>query len=110
MATSISSAPARPTMSEPTPLAGNSTTWAIAAPSSPTTTSAADRAAVPGHEPVPLAVAKTLTGQPYSTGSRTTRARAGRRDYAQVMVRRLMLCAAAFLVAACTRVVGGAAV
>src|ERR1700744_848464 len=68
MATSTSSAPARPTVSAPTPLAGNSTTWAIAAPSSPTTTSAADRAAVPGHDPVPLAVAKTLTGQPYSTG------------------------------------------
>src|ERR1700761_5403275 len=68
MATSISSPPARPMMSAPTPLAGNSTMWASAPPNSPTMTSVACRAAVPGHDPVPLAVAKTLTGQPYWTG------------------------------------------
>src|SRR5271155_5394444 len=67
MDTSISNAPAPPTMSAPTPLAGSSTRWTSAAASSPTTTSAACRAALPGHDPVPLAVAKTLIGQPYST-------------------------------------------
>src|SRR5271165_3397915 len=109
MATSTSSAPARPTMSAPTPLAGNSTTWAIAAPSSPTTTSAACRAAAPGHDPVPLAVAKTVTGQPYSIGFRATPARAGHGDYAHMMARRLVLCAAALLATACTRMADGTA-
>src|SRR6202012_5408405 len=83
MATSTSSAPARPTVSAPTPLAGNSTTWAIAAPSSTTTTSAAGRAAVPGPNPVPLAGGKTLTAQPYSIGFRAPRAGAHRHDYAR---------------------------
>ncbi len=64
---------------------------------------------MPGHDPVPLAVAKTLTGQPYSIGFRTTRAGARQRDYAQTMTRRLMLCAAALLATACTRMVGGTA-
>src|SRR5579884_2589121 len=65
MATSISSAPARPIMSAPTPRAGSSTMWANASASSPTTTSAASRGESPGHEPLPAAVAKTLIGQPY---------------------------------------------
>jgi PknH-like extracellular domain len=83
--------------------------WAIAAPNSPTTTSAACRAAVPGHDPVPLAVAKTLTGQPYSIEFRAPRARARRHDYAHMMTRRLMLCGAALLAAACTRITDGTA-
>jgi PknH-like extracellular domain len=80
-------------------------------------TSAAGRAAVPGHDPVPLAVAKTLTGQPYSMDSRTPRARARRHDYARTNERRkmttsrsLLLCCVALVAAACTRVVDGAGV
>src|SRR5947209_15784207 len=109
MAMSISSAPARPTMSAPTPLAGNSTRWAIAAPSSPTTTSAAGRAAVPGHDPMPVPVAKTLTGEPYSIAFSVRRARAVQCHYARVKMttRWLMLGAAAVLATACTRVVNG---
>jgi PknH-like protein len=59
---------------------------------------------------MPLAVAKTLTGQPYSIELRARRARVCPRDYAHMMTRRLMLCAAALLATACTRVVGGVAV
>ena len=67
---------------------------------------------MPGHDPVPLAVAKTLTGQPYSIGVCVSPARAGQRDYALVkmIARRLMLCAAALLAAACARTVDGTAV
>ena len=35
--------------------------------SSPTTTSAASRADVPGQEPIPVAAANVFTGQPYCT-------------------------------------------
>src|SRR5271166_1743210 len=69
MATSTNSAPVRPSMSAPTPLAGSSTMWASAPANSPTITSAAWRGAVPGHDPMPLAFAKgfanSLTRQPY---------------------------------------------
>src|SRR5690242_20744979 len=130
MATSTRNAPARPSMSAPTPLAGSSTMWASASASSPTTTSAACRAWMPGHDPTPLALAnavpKTLTRQPYSTSCRGTLARGvcdgvGRvgssregcvQKVSQIrgLARPLLLCGAALLMAACTRVVGGTAV
>ncbi len=43
--------------------------WASAPANSPTTTSAASRALMPGHEPTPLALAKTFTGQTVFDGA-----------------------------------------
>src|SRR6059036_3226445 len=60
MAMSTSSAPARPIKSAPMPRAGNSTTCGRVC-SSPTTISAASRGDEPGHDPMPVAAAKTLT-------------------------------------------------
>jgi hypothetical protein len=58
---------------------------------------------------MPVPVAKTLTGEPYSIAFSVRGARAGQCDYARVKMttRWLMLCAAALLVSACTRVVNG---
>src|SRR6218665_3435487 len=73
---STSRAPARPIMSAPTPLAGSSTRCGIVC-NSPITTSAAASAEVPGQEPIPVAVAKALTGQPYWIGRRRRHAAGG---------------------------------
>jgi hypothetical protein len=58
---------------------------------------------------MPVPVAKTLTGEPYSIVFSVRGARAGQCDYARVKMttRWLMLCAAALLTTACTRVVDG---
>jgi hypothetical protein len=58
---------------------------------------------------MPVPVAKTLTGEPYSIAFPVRRARAVQCHYARVNMttRRLMLCAAAVLATACTRVVNG---
>jgi hypothetical protein len=58
---------------------------------------------------MPVPVAKTLTGEPYSIRFLARDAQAGQGDYARVKMRtrRLMLCAAALLATACTRVVDG---
>jgi hypothetical protein len=58
---------------------------------------------------MPVPVAKTLTGEPYSIAFSVHGARAVRCDYALVTMttRRLMLCAAALLATACTRLVNG---
>jgi hypothetical protein len=58
---------------------------------------------------MPVPVAKTLTGEPYSIALWARSARAGQRDYALITMttRRMMLCAAALLATACTRVVDG---
>ena len=60
MPMSTSSAPARPMMSAPTPRAGSSGRCGRVC-SSPTTISAASRGDVPGHDPMPVPAAKTLT-------------------------------------------------
>jgi len=114
-------------MSAPTPLTGNSTRCGNEC-NSPTTTSAACRGDVPGHEPIPVAAAKTLTRQPYSTPASSWDADPGRaygdllrglgRDYSfdqegaremATSARPLLLCCAVLLATACTRLVDGSA-
>src|SRR5690349_12740907 len=98
---STSSAAARPIMSAPRPRAGNSTRCGSVC-SSPITISAASRGDDPGHDPMPLAAAKTLTRltifDPVSLDPEGDDA---------MPARAVVLCAVALVALGCTRTVGG---